>query len=342
MADTTQHTPPLTRLRAGLAATAEDAPGLLAALTGCPLLEPVAISGLPANSAPPGLKWYDDRRVMLAQGELQVAVLAGSTRSMLELSKAALEYGQHVWRPPPLGRDFAEAIDLVRQARDAKTLFRVASWWENGQAKVRELVRAADCVRPAFAEIIVNAEGPALASWRSSLTDAGGGVLLHEAYPLLEALLGLRGLPESVGAHTVVLRRGTGVPRETEDVTIALLRFEGGQTALVRAAWSVAPTPPVMILYGTNATVRIGLDRVQVLDANQVVQQDMALSPQHLADDLVAFDAALTAKQSLPQATLDRHLAVSAVCHAAYLSAKTGHPEIPTRLYEAEKWLVPT
>ena len=341
MNDPTKHTPAPTKLRVGLVAAAEEAALLIPAILDRPEFELAAQAGLPQAAAKPELKWFDDRRVMLAQAEVQVVILTGSTRSLVELSRSALERGQHVWRLPPLGRDFSEAIDGVRRAREARSLYRVASWWESVNERVRDAVKKAECAKPPFVELLLGATGPTLASWRSSENDAGGGVLLNEAHPLLEALMALRGLPESVFGVTGVLRRAAGVPRETEDLALALLRYESGQTALIRAAWDMSPFKSQLLLHGQSHTVCLSPDRIQTLDLAGAVVDNQPLPPSHLAGDIALFATALSAGTELPKPTLDRHLAVNALCDSIYLSAKTGQPEVPRRLFEVEKWLTP-
>jgi hypothetical protein len=41
------------------------------------------------------------------------------------------------------------------------------------------------------------------------------------------------------------------------------------------------------------------------------------------------------------EVTLERHMAVSALLQATYLSARTGQPESPLKLYEVQGWPEP-
>lgn len=73
--------------------------------------------------------------------------------------------------------------------------------------------------------------------WRGRMEGEGGGVLMNQAVHSLDQLLWFFGTPTEVKGMT---HRSRGV-LETEDIGLALLRFEGGMVATLEASTSTFP-----------------------------------------------------------------------------------------------------
>ncbi len=345
MSETDNETlPAAAPLRVGLIADADEAPRYAEAVRRCSGLELCASAGMPQDVAPAGVEWYDDTRVLIAQGGVDVIVTGSSPRVGAALGEIAAEHGVHVWQPPPLGRNFAEAIEAARRLKTTETVYRVASWWEHVGAQVRWALNFEPGCKPLFSEVQVSAAGPALQSWRSSQVDAGGGVLAFDAYASLEALTAIRGLPESVAGTVAKCRSSsTGAPRETEDVAIAILRYEDGGVACVRATWDIPPPVQITLHHGSKLSVRYDDNSAAVLDSDGRLLEERLLPPGFLAAEMERLTAEITRQpdHEAAAAAIERHLAVSALLEAIYLSARTEHPEIPRRLFEVQKWPQP-
>jgi predicted dehydrogenase len=338
-AETTKPAP----IRVALIASAEEAPAHLEALARADAFQLVAQGGLPQNAVAAGIAWSDDLRVLLAQSEIDAVVLAGPVRDSGELARDALGRGLHVWRQPPLARTFAETTDLLRRALEMERVLHTASWWDHIRAGVRGILRSEDGFRVALSELRVAAVGPELASWRSSLVDAGGGVLCTDAYPLLECLVALQGVPESVSASIGRCRvRSTPALRETEDAAAALLRYSGSESAIVTALWDVPPYEAVAWFHSSGSSLRIDRQTVTAMNATGAAVDERTHPGDFAAADLGRFAADIAARDRTDAlARQERHVAVASILEAAYLSARNGQPESPRRLYEAQKWTEP-
>jgi predicted dehydrogenase len=330
-------------IRVALIAPADDAPDHVEALQRTGLFRVAAQGGLPQNAVAAGVAWSDDLRVLLAQTELDAVLLVGSVRNGVELAADAIARGLHVWRQAPLGRTFAETTDLLRRARQAERVLHVPSWWDHIREGVRGLLRADDGFRAAISELRIAAVGPELASWRSSLVDAGGGVLSLDAYALLECLVALRGVPDSVAASVGRCRlKSTPAPRETEDTAAALLRYSGGDSAMVMALWDVPPYESAAWFHSASISVRVDRQGAAAYNATGAMTDQRSHPSDFLAADLVRFAADIAAHEHAEALVRqERHAAVASILEAAYLSARTGQPESPRRLYEAQKWAEP-
>jgi predicted dehydrogenase len=331
-------------LQVGLLADADEAPRYAEAVRRCPRLELCACGGMPQGAAPDGTEWFDDTRVLIAQGGIDVLLIGSSPRTGVSVGETALEHGVPVWRPPPLGRDFAEAVQVARKLEASPVTCRVASWWEHVETELRWALDYHAGCKPVFSQVQVSSAGPPLQSWRSSQVDAGGGVLAQDAYAALEALVALRGLPESaIGAIGKCRRRSSEAPRETEDVANAILRYENGGIVGIRATWDIAPGGQTTQHHGSELSARYDQATAAVLGPDGSVLEERALPPDFLGAEMGRLAADIIG-ETQPQAAvarIERHLAVSALLEAIYLSSRTGHPEIPRRLFEVQRWPEP-
>lgn len=330
-------------LRVGLIADGERLTALAAAIDACLLIQPFGQAGMPQAAAVRDVPWFDDPRVLLAQPGLEAVMLALSTRVHVELATMAAARGLHVWHPPPLARNFAEATEVVARNKRATNIQRVASWWEYVADQVWHQLRWPTDFKPLFSEIRVSARGPVLATSRISAADTGGGVLASDVYPLLEALVAVRGLPESAsGAVGTYRKNAEGQTRPTEDTVVALLRYTGGGIGVIRATWDLPPLERQIIHYGQSVRVTLTDESASLADDEGVEIDQHPLPGDFLAHELMHF-AALVRGQARDRAAaaLEQHLAVSALLETIYLSARTGHPESPGKFYQVQGWPEP-
>ena len=328
-------------LRVGLIADGDEAPRHANAIRGCARLELVAQSGMPQQAALPDVEWHDDSRVLVAQSDIDAAILAISPKPGAYLAEIAAAEGVHVWRAPPLGRNVAEATEVVRRLSDVRVVYRVASWWDHAAESIRWALAQVEDFTPLYSEIVARAPGPPLHSWRSSLSTSAGGVLACDTYAALEALVALRGLPESVMAATGKCRRRKGeAPRETEDVISATYRYDNGGLASVHATWDIPPSQLVTLHHGAHQSIRYAPDAVAVLgpDGETIARRDLPFDS--LVREMERFAAEVCGEISAPptESSTNRHLMVSGLLEATYLSAHTQQPEQPGKLFGAQRW----
>ncbi len=326
--------------RVGLVADEEQGPTLVRLLSSSPNWHLVATSGA-ALEVPADVEWFDDRRVMITQSKLDALVLATSTRAAIDLDETAGTYGLSVWRTPPLARNFAEATQLVTAVEQRPRVYRVMSWWDHVRAPIREALQTLDDFKPRYTDIVVAASGPSIHSWRAGTIDAGGGVMTLDAYPMLEALIAMRGLPDNVSATTGRFRRHPGeAARETEDVALAVFRYEGGGVVSVRASWDIHPHEQYTLHHGAAHTVKITPHAISITDLDGEMLVERPFATDMLDADLAQFARSLTGRPAREAATktLHRHVAVAALLETIYLSARTWHPEVPRKLYEVQGW----
>jgi predicted dehydrogenase len=313
------------------------------AIENCLPLQLRGQAGMPQPSAASDVPWFDDARVLLGQPGMQVALLATSTRNDAELAAMAVEQGLHVWRLPPLAASFAEATEVVAQARKQGLIYRVASWWEYVAHHVWSSLEWPREFRPVFSELRVSAAAPAPGSWKLHLREAAGGALASDGYTLLEALVAVRGLPNSVDAVLSTQRRLVGgAAHETEDAAAAVLRYAGGGMAVVRVAWDLGPAEQYTLHCSSELHASLTDEEVVLSQVDGTTVDRRPRPGDFLAHELLSLaDLVRSRAKDRAAAPLDRHLAVSALMEALYLSARTGHPESPGTYYRAQGWPEP-
>lgn len=333
---------PQSPLRAGLLAEGERLDLVAAAIRACPLLELCGQSGMPQAAGLPDLPWVDDTRVLIAQPDLQAVLLATSTRADAELGAMAAERGLHVWRLPPLARSFAEATEIATRIKRCTAIYRVASWWEYVADHAWHELDWPDSFEPVFSELRISVPGPTRQSCRASVNESGGGVLASDAYAMLEALVAVRGLPESVTAATGKYgNEASAVARETEDTAVAILRYADGGTALIRATWN-PPYEQRTVHQGPAALVTLTDEEASVADAEGTITDRRPLPGEFLASELLRFlELVRGDARDRAAAAIERHVAVSALLETIYLAARTNHPESPRKFYEVQGWPLP-
>lgn len=344
MTESTAAPPPPSTLRLGIFAPPAGARSLAAALGG---LEGVAIAGqagLAQSDALPGIDWFADERVMLAQGGLHALLIQAGPRLALAMARQGIEHGLHVWMAPPIGRSFSDAAELIRRSRELGPILWVSSWWRTVREEVRAILDRDEGRRFTLCELRVAAPGPQIDSWWASAAEGGGGVLPAAAYGLIEALLALRGIPENLFAAVGRCRtRSSQTPRETEDVGVAVLRYEGAAAATIQATWDIEPYEAVLRGHAPDKTLELteSAVRLATTDGSSDVVRDLP-ADQRVAD-IAKFIREIRGGRPSDEtrAAGEHHASVSALLESIYLSSRTGQPESPRQLFEAQGWSEP-
>lgn len=337
-------TPPATNpgdFRVGLITDTDDAATLIGAITAAPSLHLVAqvTDWTPAAD----VQRFDDPRALIAQAGIEAVLVGSSIRFGVEISRLAIERRVHVWRMPAHGRTFAETTDLLRQAREQDVYLHAASWWSHIRDEVRAALAGEVPFRSSCAEIRIAGVGPPLESWKSSQPAAGGGVLTTEGYAWLECLVALCGVPESVSAKIGRCRIGAAIaPRETEDFAELLMRFSDGGCVSILAFWDIPPYDAYAQFHAPSSTLRIERNRAVTINISGGSTQAQIFKANFLSADLERFVRAVhSPREAAILAEQERHVAVASILETAYLSARTGQPEVPRQLYEAQRWIDP-
>jgi len=293
-------------------------------------------------AAPIGAQSYDDCRqaiVESAAAGVEVVFAALPPFQAEEYLPIAAERGLPVFALPPVARRFEAAVELTEafaRTPGASKLV-IARPWRLGPAgdELGGLQELTGRIHAAHVEVVSSlraADGGL--GWRGESRRAGGGVLLHEGYEPIDALVNLLGVPDEAFATVgYAAEPESARSHDTEDAASVILRYPDDRTAAAscrrgggRDHWSIT-------LCGARQTVVVEPGGVTVSAADAPSESSMPLArPDRLRAAVGAFVAALSSGAPALPSQIRDHLPTMVTIQAAYLSARTGQPVSPGRL----------
>ena len=282
---------------------------------------------------------YDDHRIMILETQPQIIFINVPRHQEADLLALALELGVAVWKPFPLARDFAQAVDFYKRFAKANLGLYVSNpyRYSGGYASLSEWLSQLGQVHLIHDEYLLPPRFvQELPPWRASKAQAGGGVLLDCAYPGLELITSQFGLPEQVYCLTrSQLALPTERPYDTEDLCTLSLAFGNGTIACSSSLRVAAQAHRCTVWHGSRG--RLSFDPRSV-----TLQSTAKTAPRvrRYRDRLErpytrqAHELVHVLRGDQPAvSTAKDHLTAMAVVEAAYLSARTGQPESPSHFY---------
>ncbi len=210
-----------------------------------------------------GVEIFKDYGRMFDAVNLDAVVIATPTASHMEVAKAAMDRGLHVFVEKPLCLDPKESASLAETAA-ARNLVSQVGYHNRFIGTFREacrLVRSGALGEvyhisgSAFGQVVIRPKSGN--TWRSKKTE-GGGCLHDYASHVVDLMNYLVGPPERIlGAH---LR--SVFSRDVEDAVYATFRYPGGGSGQLETNWSdesYRKMSTTVVLYGTKG--KIAVDR---------------------------------------------------------------------------------
>jgi predicted dehydrogenase len=285
---------------------------------------------------------YRDYRQLIVQNQLDCLLVAADTHTCDEQLKAALRRKFHILKLAPPARTFAEALEYVQIAESEKVRFAIGNpaRFKTCYATARDLL-AQGRVEHVFLITahcrVGSADRP---PWQNDPKLAGGGVLLHDCYPLVDQILWSFPLPEQVYALTA-----NQAPDKqqrlylTEDTAVVSMRFTDAFMANLVATrrHEFGPDRVTLEIHGRQARLALAENEVTLETPDGRGDQRWQYEDQEQAAWerlLCSFaDSVLAPEQPLVSSAAE-NLRNMAVLESAYLSARTGFPEEPARILQ--------
>ena len=206
------------------------------------------------HGVPSGTDWNR----MLAEGELDIVVVATPNLHLAEITIAALQSGRHVLVEEPMGRNVTEAVAMAGAATSAERLLKVGFNHRYHPALTRAHAYFSEGV---IGEVIniraryghgrrPNQVNP----WREDREQAGGGQLTDHGMHVLDLIHWFAGEPSEVFAF---LQTAVWPIKPLEDSAFALLRFESGAVASVHTAWTQWTEMFSFEVFGTQGSITV-------------------------------------------------------------------------------------
>lgn len=279
---------------------------------------------------------FADCRSLIIESQLDALFLALPPAATAEFLRIAADRKLPSWMTAPAARNFAAAVELARLFKRADVPLWIARRWchDEAFAAVHNPGDVIGCVYQARAAVATSAVDPT--SWRGDRERAGGGVLLHAAYDAVDLLLGTMGRLDQVWALTTdAAPKRSAKPYDTEDAAALLLSFSDGAIGSINACACGGRQALSATFYGIEGTIELTADSLTLRDAaGDVTERTTAAFKNRYQASVEAFVSDLGDSQAEHLSAMAKHLPIMAAIDAAYLSARTGHPEQSSRFFE--------
>lgn len=280
-------------------------------------------------------RYYEDYRSVIVEAPqtgLELLFIALEPFQSVEYGELAAARGIGVFHKAPWARSFREAQAIARRFGERDCPFVVPRPWqcEPNRAVLRNRVSQLGHIHLANAELRTTCPPT---GWRGDSVRAGGGVLLNDAYGLVDLLVHFLGVPDLVYTRCSDAAVAGAVRNyDTEDAAVVTLSF-GGECVGCLSVWRTSSKPQWRLaLVGRDGSADLSevQGRVDWSDG----ETHTARFDWSQAGAIEAFGAAQSDSGPGMAATAAEHLPTMAVIEAAYLSEKTGTPESPAQFLE--------
>ncbi|MHC4518922.1 MAG: Gfo/Idh/MocA family protein [Planctomycetota bacterium] len=283
---------------------------------------------------------YTDYRQLIVQNQLDCLFVAADIHRCEEHLKTAIKRGFHVLKVAPPARDFEEALECVRLAESEHRAFAIANpaRFRSSYRKARALLAQGQPAQPFLVTADCTISGAERPAWYTDPKLAGGGVLLHDCYQIVDQILWNFPIPQQV--YALATNQAPDKQQRlylTEETAVVSLKFTDALTGNVVATRRSDTTASARLLriYGKDSVLTVSDDRVTLStgdDADQnwhfeESEQDVMVRL------LLSFAESIRAPGDHPLASSGaENLRNMALFESAYLSARTGFPEEPARI----------
>jgi predicted dehydrogenase len=212
-----------------------------------------------------GVKTYTDYMQMLAEVPLDAVIVATPSRLHVDMVRAALEKGLHVFCEKPFTLDWKMAQDLTALAA-AKGLVNQVGYHYRFVGAFREVKRLIDAgVIGNISHVLAEAYGPVVlmskgSTWRTQRNEGGGCLYDYAAHPI-NLVNWYFGMPKAVGGTAL----NKIFSKDTDDEVYGTLFFDNGMTTQISVNWtddSYRKMSTKISIFGTNG--RLFADRQEV------------------------------------------------------------------------------
>ncbi|MHC4617729.1 MAG: Gfo/Idh/MocA family protein [Planctomycetota bacterium] len=286
---------------------------------------------------------YDDYRQLIMQNEFDCLLVAAGPMSFDEYVRAAIKKKTNVLKAPPPARNFEEAAYLVRLAEEENVKLAAANpgRFARSFVSLRQLVQEGRAGQISLITAVCNGGNQPYAAWQADPKLAGGGVLLHNCYEIIDQILWNFDVPQQVFALSA---SSAGDKKQrlylTEDAAVVTMKFSdtcfGSITASRRVG--IGQEEELLQICGKDKTVTVSDTHLTVRDSDGRIEEEYEYT-----DDEHARVAKVLENFAMSIVAPDNNRLISggrenmknmAVIEAAYLSARTGMPEEPARILE--------
>jgi predicted dehydrogenase len=279
---------------------------------------------------------YDDYRQLIIQNQLDCLLVAAPMHSCDEYVRMAMKKKFNVLKMAPAARGFEEAAEFVRLAEEQQIQFAVAnpSRFARSYVELQKLLEEEQMEHVFLLTAFCNLGGHPQPGWRTDPKLAGGGVLLHDCYRMIDQVVLNFDMPQQV--YSLNTNQAQDKQQRlylTEDTAIVTMKFSDtfiGNFIATRRA-ETGPKEGFLKLYAKDKILTVSDTQLTVSDG-----LGRAIKKSKYEDDelvcttelLKSFASSiLSPEKNRLRSSGRENLKDMAVIESAYLSARTGFPE---------------
>ena len=286
---------------------------------------------------------FDDYRQLIIQNQLDCLLVAAGIHSCDEFVRTAMKKKFNIFKLAPAARDFEEAVEFVRLSEEQNIKFAVGNPRRFGRSFIalREFLQQGKIEHVFLMTAVCSVGDGPCPGWQTDPKLAGGGVLLHNCYWVIDQMVTNFGLPRQVYSL------GTNNAQDkqqrlylTEDTSVVTMKFSdifiGNLVATRRAG--TGPKEEFIKLYGKDRILRVCDKRVTLCDGGgQTIEELEHADDEHfcMKEQLKNFALSILQPEGNKLCSSgSENLQDMAVIDSAYLSARTGFPEEPGKVLQ--------
>jgi len=286
---------------------------------------------------------YDDYRQLIIQNQLDCLLVAAPIHSCDEYVRMAMKKKFNVLKLAPAARDFEEAAEFVKLAEEQDIRFAVGnpSRFAKSYVELRKFLEEGKIEQIFLMTAFCNIGDYIQPGWRTDPKLAGGGVLLHDCYRIIDQVVLSFDIPQQV--YSLNTNQAQDKQQRlylTEDTAIITMKFSDtfiGNFIATRRAGS-GPKEEFIKMYGKDIILTVSDTHLTVSDALGRAIKKMKYDDDELAcsiELLKSFAGSILSPETNKLCSSGReNLKDMAVIESAYLSARTGFPEEPARILQ--------
>lgn len=289
-----------------------------------------------------GCNHFYDYRQLVIQSELDVLIACEPACVCAEFVRLAMSKGCNVIKFAPAALDFDQSAQLTEMAAKNKVRFFVASseLFSDGFIQLTKFIESEGPEAFHLITAVYNLEGTVNEPQNRWLTDpslAGGGVLLHNCYPIVRQILAGFGTPERVYALTSNVAPDKQQRLAiTEDSIVMTMQYHDILMAQITASRTFGPYEHYIRLHTNDKFVTVNTNsfNVSANDGHVITSRSYNTTELDWKTEMLDTFARdiIEPNRKTPPHNIDLH--TMATIQAAYLSAKTAVPEEPSRLLD--------
>jgi len=284
---------------------------------------------------------YDDYRQFVSANQFDCLLVAAPIHTCNEYLRTAIKKKFNILKTAPPGRNFEEAVEFVRLAKGENIKFAVANPARFAQSflALRQFLQENQAGQPFLITAVCNAGDQTHPAWQTDPKLAGGGVLLHNCYQILDQIMWNFTTPQQI--YSLNTNQATDRQQRlylTEDTAVTTMKFTDTLFGSLIANKTAGPTEELLQVYSKDKILTASYGSFIISDhLGKIIEQRTYRdnSQSRTADCLKNFALSifLPDKNRLCSSGAE-NLKDMAVLEAAYLSARTGMPEEPAKILQ--------